>query len=103
LTGFFNHLHIGRSTPAKKSQPASAMGEAILSDSEAAVMTNFDFLQQADVEISDDDDMSDDLNLVVGSVDEASMKTTKRKLKGKHESNGNYRQILQFSSSSFSN
>jgi hypothetical protein len=58
------------------------MGEAILSDSEAAVMTNFDFLQQADVEISDDDDMSDDLNLVVGGVDETSMKTTKRKVKG---------------------
>jgi hypothetical protein len=45
-------------------------------------MTNFDFLQQADVEISDDDDMSDDLNLVVGGVDETSMKTTKRKVKG---------------------
>ena len=33
------------------------MAEALLMDTEAAVMANFAFLQQADVEMDDEDDM----------------------------------------------
>lgn len=69
----------GRRTPAKKPQQAS-MAEAMIMDSEAAVMANFEFLGNADVEMSDDDGISDDLDMVVG--DEGDMKTTKRKPKG---------------------
>lgn len=64
----------GRSTPAKESQ--QAMAEAMILDSEAAVMANFEFLGPADVEISDEDGISDDLDLI-GSED--NMKTAKRK------------------------
>lgn len=67
----------GRRTPAKK--PQQSMAEAMILDSEAAVMANFEFLGQADVEMSDDDGISDDLDLVVGN--ETDMKTTKRKAK----------------------
>jgi striatin 1/3/4 len=42
------------------------MTEAMILDSEAAVMANFEFLAQADVEMSDEDDMSDDLD---GNID----------------------------------
>lgn len=69
----------GRRTPAKKPQQAS-MAEAMILDSEAAVMANFEFLGTADVEMSDDDGISDDLDMVVG--DESDVKTTKRKAKG---------------------
>ncbi|XP_058445823.1 striatin-3 isoform X3 [Malaya genurostris] len=67
----------GRRTPAKKSQPSS-MTEAMIMDSEAAVIANFEFLAQADTEMSDDDDMSDE----IGENEETDMKTTKRKAKG---------------------
>lgn len=66
----------GRRTPAKKSQPSS-MTEAMIMDSEAAVIANFEFLTQADTEMSDDDDMSDE----IGESEETDMKTTKRKSK----------------------
>lgn len=46
-------------------------------DSEAAVMANFEFLGQTDVEISDDDEISDDCDM--GENDETDMKTSKRK------------------------
>lgn len=69
----------GRRTPAKKSQQA-AMAEAMILDSEAAVMANFEFLGQADVEMPDDDGISDELDMVVS--DENDVKTTKRKTKG---------------------
>lgn len=52
----------GRRTPAKKAQPSS-LAEAMILDTEAAVMANFEFLQQQDVDMEDDDDMSDDLDL----------------------------------------
>lgn len=66
----------GRRTPAKKSQ-TSSMTEAMILDSEAAVIANFEFLTQADTEMSDDDDMSDE----IGENEETDMKTTKRKAK----------------------
>lgn len=66
----------GRRTPAKKSQPSS-MTEAMILDSEAAVIANFEFLTQAETEMSDDDDMSDE----IGENEETDMKTTKRKAK----------------------
>lgn len=69
----------GRRTPAKKSQPAT-MAEAMILDSEAAVMANFEFLGQTDVEMSDDDEIADELDMVVG--EESDVKTTKRKAKG---------------------
>ncbi|XP_055600207.1 striatin-3 isoform X3 [Uranotaenia lowii] len=52
--------------------------QAMILDSEAAVIANFEFLAQADAEMSDDDDMSDE----IGDSDETDMKTTKRKAKG---------------------
>lgn len=54
----------GRRAPAKKIPPAS-LAEAIINDTEAAVMANFDFLAQEGVGIEvddDDDDMSDDMD-----------------------------------------
>jgi striatin 1/3/4 len=50
----------GRRTPAKKTQPSS-LTEAMMLDTEAAVMANFEFLSP-DVDMDDDDDMSDDLD-----------------------------------------
>ncbi|XP_063697417.1 striatin-3-like [Culicoides brevitarsis] len=50
------------SSPAKKSQQA-AMAEAMLLETEAAVLANFEFLAQADSEITDDDDMNDGLEI----------------------------------------
>ncbi|XP_049288109.1 striatin-4 isoform X3 [Anopheles funestus] len=68
----------GRRTPAKK---PSSVTEAMILDSEAAVIANFEFLAREDVEMSDDDDVSDEID-VVGDSDETDMKTTKRKAKG---------------------
>ncbi|XP_055540382.1 striatin-3 isoform X2 [Wyeomyia smithii] len=53
--------------------------QAMIMDSEAAVIANFEFLAQADAEMSDDDDLSDELG---GENEETDMKTTKRKAKG---------------------
>lgn len=50
-------------------------------DSEAAVIANFEFLAREDVEMSDDDDVSDEID-VVGDSEDTDMKTTKRKAKG---------------------
>lgn len=49
----------GRRTPAKKTQPSS-LAEAMMLDTEAAVMANLDFLSNTDVDMDDDEDMSDD-------------------------------------------
>lgn len=69
----------GRRTPAKKAQPSS-MAEAMMLDTEAAVMANFEFLQQQDVDMEDDDDMSDDLDLdTTEEVDDDDVRSVKRK------------------------
>ncbi|XP_011180316.1 striatin-4 isoform X4 [Zeugodacus cucurbitae] len=62
----------GRRTPAKKAQ----QNDAIILDTEAAVMANFEFL--GTTEMSDDDEISDDLEMVSGENDDTDMKTTKR-------------------------
>lgn len=74
---FFYTLSIGRRTPAKKAQ----QNDAIILDTEAAVMANFEFL--GTTEMSDDDEISDDLEMVSGENDEADVKTTKRNKSGK--------------------
>lgn len=74
------YIILGRRTPAKKTQPTT-MSEAMILDSEAAVMANFEFLAQTDVEMSDDDEISDELD-IVGDNDESDIKTSKRKPKG---------------------
>lgn len=68
----------GRRTPAKKAQPT--MAESMILDTEAAVMANFEFLGQTDVEMSDEDEIADDLDMVVS--DDNDLKTAKRKTKG---------------------
>ncbi|KAL1489800.1 hypothetical protein ABEB36_013732 [Hypothenemus hampei] len=52
----------GRRTPAKKSQPNS-LTEAMMLDTEAAVIANLSFLSNTDVDMDDDEDMSDDGDL----------------------------------------
>ncbi|XP_023018295.1 connector of kinase to AP-1 [Leptinotarsa decemlineata] len=52
----------GRRTPAKKAQPGS-LAEAMMLDTEAAVMANLDFLSNTDVDMDDDEDMSDDVDI----------------------------------------
>ncbi|GAB0091424.1 striatin [Sergentomyia squamirostris] len=69
----------GRRTPAKKAQPSN-MTEAMILDSEAAVMANFDFLSQTDVEMSDDDEVGDELDLI--GEDGGDVKTAKKNVKG---------------------
>lgn len=69
----------GRRTPAKKSQ--STMAEALIADAEVAVMANFEFLGPTDVEMSDDDEITDDLDMV-SDGEETDVKTSKRKTKG---------------------
>uniref|UniRef100_A0A1B6DPZ4 Striatin N-terminal domain-containing protein n=2 Tax=Clastoptera arizonana TaxID=38151 RepID=A0A1B6DPZ4_9HEMI len=51
----------GRRTPAKKPQP-SALAEAMIRETEAAVLANFDFLGPSDVEMDEDDDICDELD-----------------------------------------
>lgn len=63
------------------------MAEALLMDTEAAVMANFAFLQQADVEMDDEDDMGDDMDLVAGN--DVEMKQMKLKTKGVIVNDGN--------------
>lgn len=70
----------GRRTPAKKPQPSS-LAEAMILDTEAAVMANFEFLSNvADVDMEDDDDMSDEAD-VDGTDEMDEVKTAKRKSK----------------------
>lgn len=59
------------------------MNDAMILDTEAAVMANFAFLAQTDVEMSDDDDISEDLDMVTGENEDSDVKTTKRS-KGKN-------------------
>uniref|UniRef100_A0A1B0D0Z2 Striatin N-terminal domain-containing protein n=1 Tax=Phlebotomus papatasi TaxID=29031 RepID=A0A1B0D0Z2_PHLPP len=72
----------GRRTPAKKAQPSN-MTEAMILDSEAAVMANFEFLSQTDVEMSDDDEIGDELDLI--GEDGSDVKTAKRNVKEMNE------------------
>lgn len=69
----------GRGQPAKKSQP-QVMADALLLDTEAAVMSSFAFLEPADVEMDDEDYMGDDMDMVSGTDSE--MKQLKLKTKG---------------------
>ncbi|XP_070499649.1 striatin-3 [Chironomus tepperi] len=68
----------GRDQPAKKSQ--QAMADALLLDTEAAVMSSFAFLEPADVEMDEEDYMGDDMDLVTGS--DSDIKQLKMKTKG---------------------
>ncbi|XP_018572734.1 striatin-3 [Anoplophora glabripennis] len=68
----------GRRTPAKKSQPSS-LAEAIMLDTEAAVMANLDFLSNTDVDMDDDDDMNDDVDIEQSDDIEDDVKVGKQK------------------------
>ena len=59
-------------------QQHSSLTEAMILDTEAAVMANFEFLAQADVDLDDDEDMSDDLD-DQGDDDQDDVKTARRK------------------------
>lgn len=59
------------------------MTEAMILDSEAAVMANFEFLSQTDVEMSDDDEIGDELDLI--GEDGSDVKTAKRNVKEMNE------------------
>lgn len=54
-------VRLGRGQPAKKSQP-QVMADALLLDTEAAVMSSFAFLP-ADVEMDDEDYMGEDMDM----------------------------------------
>lgn len=56
------------------------MADALLLDTEAAVMSSFAFLEPADVEMDEEDYMGDDMDLVTGS--DADIKQLKMKTKG---------------------
>lgn len=57
------------------------MADALLLDTEAAVMSSFAFLEPADVEMDDEGDyMGDDMDMVSGT--DAEMKQLKLKTKG---------------------
>lgn len=75
----------GRRAPAKKVPPAS-LAEAMIMDTEAAVMANFDFLAQEGVEgveVDDDDELSDEMD-DAGDEDAAAEEAAKRgKIKAK--------------------
>lgn len=65
------------------------MADALLLDTEAAVMSSFAFLEPADVEMDDEDYMGDDMDLVSGggggggtTNNDADMKQLKLKTKG---------------------
>lgn len=66
----------GRRTPAKKAPPS--LTEAMILDTEAAVMSSFEFLAQEEVDMDDDDDMSDDLDEAPDD-EQDDVKTAKRK------------------------
>lgn len=57
------------------------MADALLLDTEAAVMSSFAFLEPADVEMDDEDYMGDDMD-IVSSGNDADMKQLKMKTKG---------------------
>ena len=60
-----------------QAQPSS-LAEAMILDTEAAVIANFDFLAHDAVDIEDDDDMSDDME-PPDDDDQDDVKTAKRK------------------------
>lgn len=64
----------GHRTPSKKI--SQQINDAIIMDSEAAVLANFEFLGSN--EISDDDDISDEFDLGSGDDADSDLKTTKR-------------------------
>ncbi|KAH8385411.1 striatin-4 isoform X6 [Drosophila serrata] len=68
----------GRHTPAKKVQQSI---DEIIVDTEAAVMANFEFLGAT--EMSDDDEISDDLEMVATDNDDTDVKLAKRAKSGK--------------------
>ncbi|KAH8240926.1 hypothetical protein KR026_008225 [Drosophila bipectinata] len=68
----------GRHTPAKKVQQSI---DEIIVDTEAAVMANFEFLGPN--EMSDDDEISDDLEMVATDNDDTDVKMAKRAKSGK--------------------
>ncbi|KAF5285895.1 hypothetical protein FQA39_LY04356 [Lamprigera yunnana] len=68
----------GRRTPAKKTQP-SCLTEAMMFDTEAAVMANLDFLLTPDVDMEDDDNMSDYVELEATDELEDDVKAIKRR------------------------
>ncbi|XP_017060441.1 striatin-4 isoform X1 [Drosophila ficusphila] len=68
----------GRHTPAKKVQQSI---DEIIVDTEAAVMANFEFLGAT--EMSDDDEISDDLDMVATDNDDTDVKMAKRAKSGK--------------------
>lgn len=68
------------------------MADALLLDTEAAVMSSFAFLEPADVEMDDEGDyMGDDMDMVSGT--DAEMKQLKLKTKGVIVNDG--RQLLE--------
>ncbi|XP_015036023.1 striatin isoform X1 [Drosophila persimilis] len=69
----------GRHTPAKKQVQQASDG--IIIDTEAAVMANFEFL--GPTEMSDDDEISDDLEMVATDSDDTDVKLAKRAKSGK--------------------
>ncbi|KAI4463087.1 striatin [Holotrichia oblita] len=71
-------LEYCRRTPAKKTQPSS-LAEAMMMETEAAVMVNLDFLTNADVDMEDDDDINEDVELEPGDEMDDDVKAVKRK------------------------
>lgn len=61
-------------------QAPPSLAEAMILDTEAAVMANFEFLANEEVDMDDDDDMSDDLDEPTDD-DQDDVKTAKRKNK----------------------
>lgn len=58
---------------------SSALAEAMILETEAAVMANFEFLSQADVEMDEDDEICDELDDTQDMDEQDEMRTTKRK------------------------
>lgn len=89
LFNFASYLtNAGRGQPAKKSQP-QVMADALLLDTEAAVMSSFAFLEPADVEMDDEDYMGEDMDMVSGA--DAGMNQLKLKTKGVIVNDGEFR------------
>ncbi|XP_075225036.1 connector of kinase to AP-1 [Lycorma delicatula] len=67
-------------TGPKKTQPTS-LTEAMILDTEAAVMANFEFLGQTDVDLDDDDELNDDMDESGDLDDQEEVRNAKRKTK----------------------
>lgn len=68
---------LGRRTPAKKPQPSS-LAEAMIMDSDVAVIANLDFLANSDVDMDDDEDMGDDVDIETTDDIEGDVKIGKK-------------------------